>query len=194
MARLRSLCVYCGSSDRGESRHRDWAAELGRKAAQRGIRIVFGGGRVGLMGILADAALAAGGEVIGVIPGHLQAHEVSHAGVTRLEVVDSMHGRKARMFEQADAFCILPGGLGTLDEAIEIITWKQLGLHDKPIILVNQRGYWAPLLELIAHQVAEGYVRPRHARLFIVVDDIEGVFDAASRAPAPEAENARDRL
>jgi hypothetical protein len=186
MIRLRALCVYCGSSDGVDPQHRDWAAELGGQAARQGIQIVFGGGRVGLMGVLADAALAAGGEVIGVIPEHLQAREVGHDGITRLEVIDSMHSRKARMCELADAFCVLPGGLGTLDEAIEIITWKQLRLHDKPIILLNQSDYWDPLLALIAHQVAQGYVRPEHTKLFSVVGDVASVFEAARQAPAPQ--------
>lgn len=194
MADVRSLCVYCGSSDGAEPDHRSWAARLGREAAARGVRIVFGGGRVGLMGVVADAALSAGGEVVGVIPAHLKAREVQHGGVTRLEVVGSMHERKARMCALADAFCVLPGGLGTLDEAIEITTWKQLGLHDKPIILVNQAGFWTPLLALIDHQVAAGYVRREHASLFTVVDDIAAVFAEANRAPAPCRPDAGERF
>jgi uncharacterized protein (TIGR00730 family) len=185
MARITSLCVYCGSSDHGDRRHREWTAELGREAARRAIRIVFGGGRVGLMGVVADATLAAGGEVIGIIPDVLQVREVSHDGLTQLEVVDSMHSRKARMCVLADAFCILPGGFGTLDEAFEIITWKQLRIHDKPIVLLNQGGYWQPLLDLVKHQVAEGYVRPHHAELFAVADTVAGVFDVIAEAPEP---------
>jgi uncharacterized protein (TIGR00730 family) len=181
MAELTALCVYCGSSDRTETSHRELAAWLGREAARRGVDIVFGGGRVGLMGVLADAALSAGGEVIGIIPGHLEAREVGHNTVTRLEVVDSMHSRKARMCELADAFCVLPGGLGTLDETFEIITWKQLGLHDKPIVLVNLDGYWTPLLDLIAHQVEAGYVHPRHTALFNVIEDPERLFDTLAK-------------
>ena len=194
MAELTSLCVYCGSSERAEASHRELAAWLGREAAGRGVGIVFGGGRVGLMGILADAALSAGGEVIGIIPEHLEAREVGHDAVTRLEVVESMHSRKARMCELADAFCVLPGGLGTLDETFEIITWKQLGLHDKPVVLVNLDGYWTPLLDLIAHQVEAGYVRPRDAALFTVVEDPRGVFDAIARAPEPAIPDAVPRL
>ncbi len=194
MTLLRALCVYCGSSDGIDPQHRDWAADLGGEAARQGVRIVFGGGRIGLMGVLADAALAAGGEVIGVIPEHLQAREIGHEGITRLEVVDSMHSRKARMCELADAFCVLPGGLGTLDETFEIITWKQLGLHDKPVVLVNLDGYWTPLLDLIAHQVAAGYVRPRDAALFTVVEDPHGLFDAIAQAPEPAIADASLRL
>ena len=194
MARITSLCVYCGSSDRGDERHRDWAAALGREAAARGIRIVFGGGHVGLMGVVADAALAAGGEVIGIIPEHLQVRELGHGGLTRLEVVESMHGRKARMCALAEAFCVLPGGLGTLDEAFEIITWKQLRLHDKPIVLLNQAGYWGPLLDLVKHQVAEGYVRPQHAELFAVAESVAEVFEALAAAPEPCAPERQSRL
>ena len=194
MARISSLCVYCGSSDRGNDRHRDWAGQLGREAAERGIRIVFGGGHVGLMGVVADAALAAGGEAIGVIPEHLQVREVGHGGLTRLEVVASMHERKARMCALADAFCVLPGGLGTLDETFEIVTWKQLRLHDKPIVLLDQAGYWQPLLELVRHQVAEGYVRPEHARLFDVAESVAAVFEAIAAAPEPCAPERQARL
>lgn len=194
MARIASLCVYCGSSDGGDERHRDWAADLGREAARRAIRVVYGGGRVGLMGVVADAALDAGGEVVGVIPDILQVREVSHDGLTRLEVVESMHVRKARMCALADAFCILPGGFGTLDEAFEIITWKQLRLHDKPIVLLNQAGYWGPLLDLVRHQLAQGYVRPQHAGLFAVAETVAGVFEALAGAPEPCAPERQARL
>jgi uncharacterized protein (TIGR00730 family) len=194
MARIASLCVYCGSSDGGDERHRDWAADLGREAARRAIRVVYGGGRVGLMGVVANAALAAGGEVIGVIPDILQVREVSHDGLTRLEVVESMHVRKARMCALADAFCILPGGFGTLDEAFEIITWKQLRLHDKPIVLLNQAGSWGPLLDLVRHQLAQGYVRPQHAGLFAVAETVAGVFETLAGAPEPCAPERQARL
>ena len=194
MARLSSLCVYCGSSDRADPRHRERAARLGREAARRGVRIVFGGGRVGLMGVLADAALSAGGEAVGIIPTHLQDREVGHPALTRMEVVDSMHSRKARMCALSDAFCILPGGLGTLDEAFEIVTWKQLGLHDKPVVLVNLGGYWDRLLDLIAHQVETGYVRPSHTGLFTTVAEVDEVFDAIAGAPEPMMDGTDPRL
>jgi uncharacterized protein (TIGR00730 family) len=185
MTDIASLCVYCGSSDRVDPSHLAAAAELGRSAAERGIEIVFGGGRVGLMGVLADAALGAGGQVTGIIPEHLQAMEVGHNGVSRLEVVGSMHSRKMRMCELSDAFCVLPGGLGTLDETFEIVTWKQLGLHDKPIVVINHQGFWDPLIGLIDHQVAAGYVRSGHAQLFTLVDRVDQVFEALAAAPAP---------
>ncbi|MGF1609772.1 MAG: TIGR00730 family Rossman fold protein [Kiloniellales bacterium] len=185
MARLTSLCVYCGSSSAVNPTHLEAAASLGRLAAERGVQIVFGGGRVGLMGVLADAALAAGGAVVGIIPALLQSREVGHQAITRLEVVDSMHSRKLRMAALSDAFCTLPGGLGTLDETFEIITWRQLGLHDKPIAIVNLGGFWDPLLSLIGHQSAGGYIRNDHGKLFTVVDSVEAVFSAVAAAPEP---------
>lgn len=194
MTDLTALCVYCGSSRGVAPSHREAAAELGRLAARRGVRIVFGGGRVGLMGVLADAALAAGGEVIGVIPEHLQTAEVGHSELTRLEVVESMHVRKMRMCELSDAFCTLPGGLGTLDETFEIVTWRQLGLHDKPIAIVNLEGFWDPLLTLIGHQVDAGYVKPQHRALFQVVDSVEAVFETVAAAPEAQRPSAVERM
>ena len=185
MTELTSLCVYCGSSSEVSQRHKDAAAALGCAAAERGVQVVFGGGRVGLMGIVADAALAAGGSVIGIIPEHLQSAEMSHGGLTRLEIVDSMHVRKQRMCELSDAFCSLPGGLGTLDETFEIITWRQLGLHDKPIVVLNVAGFWDPLVALIDHQREGGYIRRQHSRLFSVVDQVDQVFDVIAGADEP---------
>ena len=190
----RALCVYCGSSNNVAPRHLEAAAELGRLAAGRGIGIVFGGGRVGLMGALADGALDAGGRVTGVIPQHLQDLEVGHDGISEMIVVDSMHTRKRRMFEISDAFCALPGGLGTLDETFEIVTWKQLGLHDRPVVLVNVDGFWDPLLALLAHQLEAGYIRPRHAGLYRVVERIEAVFDAIEAAPPPRRPADSERM
>ncbi len=184
MAQLRSLCVYCGASNSVAAGHLEAAAELGRLAARRGIDIVFGGGHVGMMGALADGALAEGGRVVGVIPEHLETREVGHRGVSDLIVVDSMHTRKRRMFELSDAFCILPGGLGTLDETFEIITWKQLGLHDKPIVLVNLEGFWDPLLALLEHQATSGYLHQANGRLFSVVSGIDEIVEVVAQAPA----------
>ena len=191
---FRALCVYCGSSNAVAPRHLEAAAELGRLAAGRGIEIVFGGGHVGLMGALADGALEAGGKVTGIIPEHLRDLEVGHNGVTEMIVVDSMHSRKRRMFELSDAFCVLPGGMGTLDETFEIVTWKQLGLHDKPVLLVNVDGFWDPLLALLAHQLAAGYIRPRHAGLYRVVERVESVFDALDAAPPPRRPANSERM
>jgi uncharacterized protein (TIGR00730 family) len=183
MAKLASLCVYCGSSTSVRPVYLEAAAELGQRAARRGIRIVFGGGRVGLMGAVADAALEAGGKVHGIIPRHLDDYEIGHRGTTELEIVESMHVRKMRMFEESDAFCILPGGFGTLDETFEMVTWVQLGLHEKPIVLVNVEGFWDPLLELVHHQIAENFVRPEHSGIIRVVDRVEQVFDAVAEVP-----------
>ncbi len=193
-SRIRALCVYCGSSNAVAPQHLAAAAELGRLAAGRGIEIVFGGGGAGLMGALADGALDAGGRVTGVIPEHLRDLEVHHNGVGEMIVVDNMHTRKRRMFELSDAFCALPGGLGTLDETFEIITWKQLGLHDKPVVLVNVEGFWDPLLALLAHQLEAGYIRPRHAALYRVAEDIESVFDALDAAPPPSHPADSERM
>lgn len=183
MAKLASLCVYCGSSTSVRPVYLEAAAELGQRAARRGIRIVFGGGRVGLMGAVADAALEAGGKVHGIIPRHLDDYEIGHRGTTELEIVESMHVRKMRMFEESDAFCILPGGFGTLDETFEMVTWVQLGLHEKPIVLVNVEGFWDPLLELVHHQIAENFIRPEHSGIIRVVDRVEQVFDAVAEVP-----------
>jgi len=188
MAKLGALCVYCGSSEGLAPEHRAAAAALGRAAAERGVRIVFGGGRVGLMGILADAALAAGGKVTGVIPEHLQDWEVGHNGLDDLRVVNTMHSRKQLMCEEADAFCALPGGFGTLDETFEIVTWKQLRLHDKPVVLLNSAGFWDPLMALIDHQSRAGYIRQGHLDLLQAVDTVEAVFDAIAAAPEPQIE------
>ncbi len=183
MATLTSLCVYCGSSSAVDECHRDAATRLGRLAAERGVRLVYGGAGIGLMGIMADAALAAGGSVTGVIPRHLQMREVGHGAITELIVVDSMHARKRKMFELADAFAVLPGGMGTLDETLEVITWRQLGLHDKPIVLVDNAGYWAPLVALIDHAIVAGFAPPAVGALFTVVDTVDDIFDAVARAP-----------
>jgi uncharacterized protein (TIGR00730 family) len=140
MAELKALCVYCGSSSRVDPRHLEAAGEIGREAARRGIRVVFGGGRVGLMGVLADAALAEGGQVTGIIPGHLMAREVGHEALGDLQVVDTMHERKFDMCEQSDAFCVLPGGFGTLDETFEIVTWRARAQRPVPGGRHRRRG------------------------------------------------------
>lgn len=155
---------------------------LGRLAGEQDVEIVYGGGRVGLMGLVADAALAAGGRVTGIIPRHIVDMEVAHQTLTELIVVETMHQRKQMMADRADAFVILPGGLGTLDETFEILTWKQLDLHDKPIVIANIDGYWDGLLSLVRHGVAEGFIRPRHAKLFRDVPDIASVMPAIAAA------------
>ncbi|MEO3433730.1 TIGR00730 family Rossman fold protein [Inquilinus sp. CAU 1745] len=188
MSEISSICVYCGSSNRVDQRYKDSARALGQAIAARGIDLVYGGGRVGLMGIVADSALEAGGRVAGIIPQHIQALEVEHTGLHELHVVDSMHTRKRMMVERSDAFVVLPGGFGTLDETFEILTWKQLGLHDKPIVIVDQDGYWRPLLELIDHMIKEGFGRPEHRKLYRVAPGVEEVFAALALAPEPVIE------
>jgi len=156
------ICVYAGSNPGTNPAYAEAAAELARLLASRDIGVVYGGGKVGLMGILADAALAAGGEVIGVIPQDLVDREVGHGGVTELHVVASMHERKALMAELSDAFVALPGGIGTLEELIEVYTWSQLGLHDKPMGMLNVAGYYDGLAVLLDHAVQEGFLRSQH--------------------------------
>jgi uncharacterized protein (TIGR00730 family) len=189
-----SLCVYCGSGLGVDSRHLEAARDLGRLLAERHIRLIYGGARIGLMGTLADATLAAGGEVVGIIPGHLDKTELGHRGATELIVVDSMHERKYMMFEQSDAFAILPGGLGTLDETFEMLTWRKLGLHDKPIILVDIAGYWRPLLGLIDHVIIQGFAAPTDCDLYKVVTTVEELVAAVETAPRPKTAAQPERL
>src|SRR4029453_4307015 len=158
MRRISSVCVFCGSSSRVAEAHRNAATRLGTLIAGAGMRLVYGGGRVGLMGLLADAALAAGGEVVGVIPAFLVDLEVAHTGLTELRVVESMHERKRTMADLAEAFVALPGGFGTLEEAVEGMTWQQLGLHRKPTVLVSVDGFWEPF-----RQLADRFVEERFA-------------------------------
>jgi hypothetical protein len=189
-----SLCVYCGSALGVDSRIAEAARDLGRLLAARHIRLIYGGARIGLMGTLADAALAAGGEVVGIIPGHLDKTELGHRGATELIVVDSMHERKYMMFEESDAFAILPGGLGTLDETFEMLTWRKLGLHDKPIILLDIAGYWRPLLGLIDHVIVQGFAATTDRDLYKVVSTVEELVAAMETAPRPKTAAQPERL
>jgi uncharacterized protein (TIGR00730 family) len=182
--KVRRLCVYCGSSGAVDRRYREAASELGSRLASAGVGLVYGGGRVGLMGLLADAALAASGEVIGIIPSRLRDAELAHLGATELIVVDSMHERKRLMAEKSDAFAILPGGVGTLDETFEILSWKQLGLHDKPILLVDIGGYWTTLCALLDHIVEAGFARPETRGLVRVVPTVAALMAALAAEPA----------
>jgi uncharacterized protein (TIGR00730 family) len=169
------VAVFTGSSS-GTEEHRRAAARLGADLAAAGIGIVYGGGRVGLMGVVADAALAAGGEVVGVVPRHLVDREIAHPGLTRLDVVTTMHERKARMTELADAFVALPGGAGTLEELFEVLTWGQLGLHSKPTALLDPDGFFAPLLAQLDAMTAAGYVGSAHRDALGVVTDGAGLL------------------
>ena len=193
MKNIQSLCVYCGSSGAVDAKYRDAASELGAQLAQAGIALVYGGGRVGLMGLLADAVLAARGKVTGIIPSRLREAEVAHQGVTELLVVDSMHERKRLMAERADAFAILPGGIGTLDEMFEIVSWKQLRLHDKPILLVDIGGYWAPLRTLLDHIIDTGFAGAQTRRLLQVVPSVAALMAALAEAPAAARETTAPR-
>ena len=188
MTKISALSVFCGSRLGGHPAFHAAAEELGTLLAAGGIRLVYGGGGIGLMGVLADAALAGGGRVTGVIPAFLVEHEVEKRDVTDLVVVDSMHARKTRMFDLADGCVVLAGGLGTLDEAIEVITWKQLRLHDKPVVVVNTDGYWEPFLALVEAVVAGGFAHPAVRDLFTVVDRIDQVVPALEAAPEPNPE------
>ena len=188
MANIKSLCVYCGSSDRGSPAHHDAALRLGGTMAKAGIRLVYGGGRIGMMGRIADAVMDSGGEVIGIIPQFLEQVEVGHSGVTQLIVTENMHDRKQKMAEMSDAFLIMPGGLGTLEETFEILTWKQLGLHEKPVIIADIGGYWRHLTSLIDHMIAENYAKPENRALFQVIDNIEELLPALSAMPAYDHE------
>ncbi|HEU0076940.1 MAG TPA: TIGR00730 family Rossman fold protein [Longimicrobiaceae bacterium] len=162
MSELRRVCVFCGSSPGVRPGYAAAARAMGTLLAERGIGVVYGGGKVGLMGVVADAALAAGGEVVGVIPEGLVAREVGHAGVTELRVVRTMHERKALMADLSDAFVALPGGFGTWEEYFEVLTWAQLGIHPKPCGLLNVERYYEPFLAMMDHAAAEGFVRPEH--------------------------------
>lgn len=164
---MRRICVFTGSNPGRRAEYREAAQALGREMVARGLGLVYGAASVGLMGAIADAVLAGGGEVIGVIPRDLFRREVGHRGLTQLHEVNSMHERKALMADLADGFIALPGGYGTFDELFEIITWEQLGIHTKPIGLLNVAGYFEPLLALIAHAVAEGFVPAQHSNIVI---------------------------
>lgn len=182
----RAVCVYCGSSGQVDDSFKQMAREVATALAKSKITIVYGGGRVGLMGIAADSALAAGGEVIGIIPSFITEYEVQHTKITKLYIVDSMHTRKKMMVEQSDAFVILPGGYGTLDEAFEVLSWKKLKLHNKPIVVYNKGGFWDPLLDLIKHMRKHGFITQQDLNSFSVVNNIDGLIEAISRKPEGE--------
>jgi uncharacterized protein (TIGR00730 family) len=179
--KLRSLCVFCGSSNGNRPEYAAAATELGRMLAERKIRLVYGGGNIGLMGVLADAALAAGGEVIGVIPQMLVNRELAHRGITDLRIVGTMHERKALMAELSDAFLALPGGLGTFEELCEALTWSQLGIHAKLCGALNVGGYFDHLDALFNHALREGFVRAEDRGLLITSDNAAKLLDRLAR-------------
>ena len=183
MAKVSSLCVYCGSSNRVSPELLGHAYDLGRGLAEAGIGLVYGGGRVGMMGRVADGVLSLGGTVTGIIPTNLYDRELAHRGVSDLVVVDTMHERKRQMAERADAFAILPGGFGTLDEMFEIVTWRILGLHDKPVLIVNDQGYWDPLLALLDRIYDEGFASPGTRRHYTIVAAIGDILPNLASLP-----------
>ena len=185
---LRSICVFCGSNRGGREEYGKAAAGLGRLLAGRGLRLVYGGAAVGLMGALADATLAAGGEVVGIMPVALVEREIAHAGLTELRAVGSMHERKATMFDLADAFIALPGGAGTLEEVFEIWTWGQLGHHQKPIGLLNVAAFFDALLAFLDHQAAESFMRREHREMLLADADAERLLERFVAYQPPRVE------
>ncbi len=177
-AAIQRICVFCGSSAGNRPEYRACAEQLGVELSRRKIGLIYGGGKVGLMGAIADAALAAGGEAVGVIPEHLMALEVGHRGLTKLHVVRSMHERKALMADLSDAFVALPGGFGTLEEFCEIVTWAQLGLHAKPCGILNVLGYYSPLLAMLDHAVEERFLKPENRALVLARDSVPALLEA----------------
>ena len=186
---LRTITVFCGSADGVDAAYLDAAAEIGRLLARRGIAIIYGAGKTGLMGVLARNALAAGGQVIGVIPPNLNTPQLAQAGLTRLEVTADIQQRKARMSSLAEAFITLPGGYGTLDELFETLTWAQIGLHQKPVGLLNTSGYFDPLLAMVDHAYAEGFIYKEHRSLLIAAKEPAVLLDALEHYIPPEGLN-----
>jgi len=185
MRNFQRVCVYCGSHDGHDAAFRESAEQLGRVFAQRKLELVYGGGNVGLMGRIADAVIAGGGRVTGVIPRDLQERELAHRGATELVVVESMHQRKARMADAADAFIALPGGIGTLEELFETFTWLQLGFHDKPLGLLNVHGFYDTLLRFLDQLVDHGFLRAPHRSMLAVETDPERLLDTLAEFETP---------
>jgi uncharacterized protein (TIGR00730 family) len=182
---FKRLCVFCGSSHGTNPAYAEAAKGLGAEFARRGIELVYGGGNVGLMGVVADAVLAAGGRAIGVIPEALMAKELGHRGVQDLRVVKTMHERKAMMAELADGFIAMPGGIGTFEEFFEIVTWAQLGFHAKPCALLNVNGFYDPLLQLVDHSIEEGFVKAKQRTLVLVEADFSKLIERMANHHVP---------
>jgi uncharacterized protein (TIGR00730 family) len=174
---IKSVCVYCGSRTGNKPHFAETANTLGRLIGEHHIDLVYGAGSIGLMGITARAAIKAGGDVIGIIPEHLDSIEITQDGLSEIHITENMHQRKKMMFDRSDAFIVLPGGLGTLDETLEVMTWAQLSLHKKPIILINQNNYWSPLLELINHVVDDGFASEANRDILHVVETADEAVD-----------------
>ena len=183
-----SVCVYCGSRMGAKPGYQALAQALGEAIGRRGWQLVYGGGRAGLMGAVADATLAAGGQVVGVIPDSLMKLEVGHGGLTALHVVDSMHQRKQLMAERSDAFIAMPGGIGTFEELFEVWTWRHLGYHDRPLGLLDTEGYWAPLVAFLKHSVAEGFMGDDQIAMLLIDDNIDRLLDALATGQRERSE------
>ncbi|MCC3860836.1 TIGR00730 family Rossman fold protein [Pseudemcibacter aquimaris] len=185
MTKIKSICVYCGSRPGNKNSFTDLAKNTGKILAENNIKLVYGGGNVGLMGVIATSVMDHGGNVHGIIPGHLDKTEKSHDDISKLTIVDNMHQRKRMMFDHSDAFLVLPGSIGTLDETIEAITWAQLKLHDKPIVLLNHEGYWDPFMDLLNNIIKNEFTAPETMNLFHVVDTPEEVLPLLETLPDP---------
>ena len=186
---MKSICVYCGSSDKINPAYLEGATRMGRAIAQRGLQLWYGAGSTGLMGAVANGSLEAGGEVIGVIPALFHTPQLAHAGLTRLEIVDSMHQRKERLANQAEAFIALPGGFGTFEELFEILTWAQIGLHQKPVGLLNTLRYYDPLVSMVDYARSEGFIYDEHRALFVCEQEPEQLLDKLEQYNIPSGLN-----
>jgi hypothetical protein len=186
---MKSICVYCGSSDKINPAYLEGATRMGRAIAQRGLQLWYGAGSTGLMGAVANGSLEAGGEVIGVIPALFHTPQLAHAGLTRLEIVDSMHQRKERLANQAEAFIALPGGFGTFEELFEILTWAQIGLHQKPVGLLNTLRYYDPLVSMVDYARSEGFIYDEHRALFVCEQEPEQLLDKLEQYNTPSGLN-----
>jgi uncharacterized protein (TIGR00730 family) len=184
---MKSICVFCGSSDSVHADYLTAARQMGKTLADKGIRLIFGGGRTGLMGAVANGVLEAGGEVIGVIIPSMNTKALAHDGLTRMEVPLTMHARKAKMHELADGYIALPGGFGTFDELFETVTWAQTGAHEKPVGLLNIRNYYAPLMAAIDHAVQEGFIFQEHRDVLFMEEDPNSLIDKMERYEHPHA-------
>ena len=191
---MKKVCVFCGANPGANPAYAEAAKALGYAIAARGMGLVYGGGKVGLMGVVADAALEAGAEVDGVIPEHLMQRELGHGSVTRLHIVDSMHERKALMAKLSDGFVVLPGGFGTLEEAFEVLTWSQLGLHKKGTVFLDVQGYWSKLNEMLDSMTAEGFVKPEHRLLSMTAETPDQTLDMLAAFHPPEVTRWIERV
>jgi len=183
---MKTICAYCGSSDKVHPDYLTAASQMGAAIVGRGMRLVYGAGKTGLMGALANGVLENGGEVIGVLPKLFNQPQLAHPGLTHLEIVESLHQRKARMFELAEAFIALPGGYGTFEELFETLTWAQIGLHHKPVGLLNIKGYFQPLLEMVRYAHQEGMIYAEHQSLFVWEDTPEKLLDCLDEFESPQ--------